>query len=93
MTWTPGPWEISGVERDFSIWGVAKGTEVGNREAICFDVQRIEDARIIVHSPDLVASLEEVTNWLSGTEAFATSHGAHTAVVEAQKLLARIKGE
>ena len=32
-------------------------------------------------------------NWLSGTEAFATSHGAHTAVVEAQKLLARINGD
>lgn len=39
----------------------------------------------------LIASLDEVTTWLEGTEAFRESHGAHTAAVEARKLLARLR--
>ena len=91
--WTPGPWNIDGVERDFSIWGVANGVEVGSREAICFDVQRIDDARLISLSPDLVASLEEVTRWLEGSDLYGESHGAHTAAVEARKLITKARGD
>jgi len=58
-----------------------------------FRLSRVDDARLISLAPDLVASLEEVTNWLEGTEAFEQSHGAHTAAVEARKLIAKVKGD
>jgi len=96
MTFTPGPWfwndsanldrlMASGEEGDEAILAHDNDSYVGPISP--------GNARLIAHAPDLVASLEEVTNWLSGTEAFATSHGAHTAAVEAQKLLARVKGD
>jgi len=52
-----------------------------------------EMARLVAAAPELRDSLKEVTGWLEGSDAFATNHGAHTAAVEAQKLLARVKGE
>ena len=94
MTWTPGPWEISGVERDFSIWGVAKGTEVGNREAICFDVQRIEDARLISLAPEMAELLERFVTGIeeAGPEmVWAIYVSAHEHA--ARDLLARARGE
>ena len=89
MTFTPGPWEHDGK------FTVSIPVEIGEYAGVIypFRLTRVDDARLISLAPDLVVSLEEVTNWLSGTEAFATSHGAHTAVVEAQKLLARVKGD
>jgi len=90
MTWTPGPWVVFEGPRGRYVNG-----EDG-QAAVCEvddTPDSVANARLIAHAPDLVASLEEVTNWLSGTEVFATSHGAHTAVVEAQKLLARVNGD
>lgn len=40
----------------------------------------------------LVFALDNVTDWLEGTEAYAQNHGAHSAAVEARKLLAKVKG-
>jgi hypothetical protein len=97
MTWTPGPWFWNDSANLDRLMGSAGD---GGHEAILAHdndsyVGPIApgNARLIAHSPDLVASLEEVVGWLEGTEAFEQSHGAHTAAVEARKLLARVKGE
>jgi len=97
MTWTPGPWfwnDSANLDRL-----MASAGDGGHEAILAHDNDSYVgpiapgNARLISLAPDLVASLQEVTNWLSGTEAFATSHGVHTAVVEAQKLLARINGD
>jgi hypothetical protein len=39
---------------------------------------------------ELVDALTEVTGWLEGSDVYSNSHGAHTAGVEARKLLERL---
>jgi len=85
MTWVREPWEADGFNVIVPV--DADGTMYP------FRVLSPEMARLVAAAPELRDALTEVTNWLSGTEAFATSHGAHTAVVEAQKLLARVNGD
>jgi len=41
----------------------------------------------------LVFALEAVTDWLEGSELYVSNHGAHSAAVEARKLLTRVQGE
>lgn len=50
-------------------------------------------SRIAKDVEALVVALDDVTGWLEGSEAFTRSHGAHSAAVEARKLLARVRGE
>lgn len=52
-----------------------------------------DEPQIVNDVRSLVIALEDVTGWLEGSDSYAESHGAHTAAVEARKLLARVKGE
>jgi len=52
-----------------------------------------EAGQIVRDVRDLVDLLDEVTTWLEGSDAFMENHGAHSAAVEARKLLARVKGD
>ena len=58
-----------------------------------FRVLSPEMARLVAAAPELAEWLEAVTDWLESSEMFKTNHGAHSAAVEARKLLARIEGD
>lgn len=58
-----------------------------------FRVLSPEMAQLVAAAPELRDSLKEVTGWLESTDAVAMNHGAHTAAVEARKLLARLGDE
>ena len=51
-----------------------------------------ELARLVALAPELRDALREVNTWLGVTDSVNTNHGAHTAFVEANKLLARVEG-
>lgn len=87
--WTPGPWEHDG---KFTVSMVIETGEYAGGE-YAFRLARVDDARLISLAPDLVASLEEVTRWLEGSDLYGESHGAHTAAVEARKLVTKARGE
>lgn len=86
---TPGPWKTDGEK----VWS-GEGWDL---EYVVLEMmsgpQADADARLLAAAPELRDSLKEVTGWLEGSDMFRTNHGAHTAAVEALKLLARLEDE